>query len=135
MDPALQDMGASSGNRESRNVAETPFDKSAPTIVNENATLDDLKAKRERQRASATTSPSSAAPSKVTAPRDPPAPPAATGQGKAARPDRVGKVLIAGYFPLETSKALKHIAVDEGLTLQQVMADAFTLYLKSKRTR
>lgn len=41
--------------------------------------------------------------------------------------------MIAGYFPIATSKALKHIAVDEGLSLQEVMADAFTLYLKAKR--
>ena len=56
-----------------------------------------------------------------------------TEQRQPTRPDRAGKVLIAGYFPVATSKALKHVAVDEGLSLQQVMADAFMQYLKSRR--
>lgn len=49
------------------------------------------------------------------------------------RPDRAGKVLVSGYFSPATHKALKHLAIDENKSLQQVMADAFELLLASKR--
>lgn len=101
----------------------------APTLVPDED-LAELKAKRDRQRANAVTI--------NTAPRiesDITAKAAASGAKDAGhtRPDRVGKVMIAGYFPSSMRKQLKHIAIDEGLSLQQVMADAFTMYLKTKR--
>jgi hypothetical protein len=73
-------------------------------------TLDDLKAKAERERAARSTTRAAAPP-------------------KPTRADRAGMVLIAGYFPPATRKALKHLAIEQDKTLQQVMADAFAAHL------
>ena len=106
--------------------AETPF-----PLPEDADAVAELKAKKERQRAAAAGPPT---PRPTVWPSALPA--AEVTQPKAsARPDRAGKVMIAGYFPIATSKALKHIAVDEGQSLQEVMADAFTMYLKAKQTR
>lgn len=102
--------------------------------INDHATIADLKAKKERQQARTDDASPAAPPFPNPAMQAPEQKHSITeaDKPKQARPDRAGKKLIAGYFPPETQKALKHISVDEGLTLQQIMADAFALYLATK---
>ena len=112
-------------------MTDTPT-KPIGATINDHATIADLKAKKERQQ-SRTDIPTGAAASGVSETTS-----SYRGRGvaldtpKHARPDRAGKKLIAGYFSPEIQKALKHVGVDEGLTLQQIMAEAFVLYLTTK---
>ena len=46
------------------------------------------------------------------------------------RTDRVGQVMISGYFQAETRRRLKIIAARQDKTLQQVMAEAFEAWLR-----
>jgi hypothetical protein len=58
-----------------------------------------------------------------------PAPPRGTRQA----PSRAGRVQIMGWFPSETRLALKRVALESDKTLEQVMAEAFQLYLSQSR--
>ncbi len=106
--------------------------KANPATMIEHATIDDLRAKKERQQQRANDLPAA---DKSDAASPPQTVASVSARPKTPRPDRVGKKLVAGYFPVETTKALKHISVDQGMTLQQVMAEAFALYLESRRAR
>ena len=48
------------------------------------------------------------------------------------RPDRAGTVLIAGHFPPEVRKKLHMIALQDDKSLQEVMAEAFSLLFAKK---
>lgn len=125
-------MGAAHPLREIEVMPDTRV-KPKGALINENATVDDLKAKKERQQVPTNSNASAPAKTETSAVQLPALVAKSTeAEAKSIRPDRIGKRLIAGYFPDDIRKALKHISVDEGLTLQQVMADAFALYLKSK---
>ena len=110
-------------------------EKPTTATINEHATLADLKAKKERQQPRADDTALVPVKSAVAEPRQPGKAELLGSSPKQPRPDRVGKKLVAGYFPIETTKALKHISVDEGMTLQQIMAEAFALYIESKKKR
>jgi hypothetical protein len=47
------------------------------------------------------------------------------------RPSRVGRVFVGGYFAPEVQTALKHIAADERVSMQDLFADALD-YLFAK---
>lgn len=47
------------------------------------------------------------------------------------RPSREGQKCIAGYFDEAVSKQLKHIGVDEGKTVQDMLAEALNLFFEA----
>ena len=53
----------------------------------------------------------------------------------AQRASRVGKKGILLYIDTALSRRLKHLAVDEGKTLQQLGVEAFELLLASRSSR
>ena len=95
-------------------MTDTPT-KPHASAINAHATIADLKAKKERQKPYARTDMvETAEPAAAAAPpRETEENPAPAQKPKVPRPDRAGKKLIAGYFPAETKRALKHISVDE----------------------
>lgn len=66
------------------------------------------------------------------APGNQPAASPAPGLGKSAksRPDRAGKVQITGYYEPSLKRALQHLAIDQGKSLQEVVEEALRTHLR-----
>lgn len=56
-------------------------------------------------------------------------------KGAKQAPSRAERVQIMGWFPAATRLSLKRVALENGKTLEQVMAEAFEQYLESQHVR
>jgi hypothetical protein len=63
--------------------------------------------------------------------RSSPPPPVEAKPSTPQPPGRVGKKAIVGFFPLEVSKQMKQIAIDENSSIQDLMTEALNdLFVK-----
>ncbi len=59
-------------------------------------------------------------------------PPSSSGIPAKRRPAREGKKGILGYFSPELSRTLNIMAIEEGLTVQALMGEAFDLLMRAR---